>query len=150
MVTIVTTFNAAGLQQIIDAIIGTPVNGVIDNLNDANENDLITEVTITDVTKIDAIYVDFTNWLADGNIAASGATLTVKTYLDDDGGTLREVGNLRDVVTEGLATTGAMIKIDGLGTIERNFKVTVQSSVVPAGGGGSDLVKYHYATYDKE
>ncbi|GAH25996.1 unnamed protein product, partial [marine sediment metagenome] len=99
--------------------------------------------------KIDAFFVDYTGWLVDGNIVASGATLTIRVYLDDDGGTLREVGNLRDVITEGLSV-GSTVKLGGLGTFERNFEVTVQSSIAPVGGAASNLVKSHYAKYDRE
>lgn len=130
-------------------IIGTPLSGVIDNLNVNTEQDLIPEVAITTVTRIDAIYVDFTAWLLDASIAASGATLTIRVYVDDAGGTLREVGNLRDIITEAV-TPGTMVQVGGLGTIERNYKVTVQSSIAPTGGAASNLVKYHYSTYDKE
>ena len=126
-----------------------PASGSIDNLNVNTEQDLITEVTVTTATRIDSIIIDFTNWLADASIAASGATLTIKLYMDDDGGTLREIGNLQDVVTEGISE-GNMVQVNGPGTFERNFKVTVQSSISPAGGAASDLVKYHYATYDVE
>ena len=127
----------------------TPASGSIDNLNVNTEQDLITEVTVNTVVQVDSIYVDFTNWLADASIAASGANLTIRVYLDDDGGTLREVGNLQDIITEGVSA-GSMVQINGLGTFERNFKVTVQSSVAPTGGAASDLVKYHYASYDRE
>ena len=124
-------------------------SGSIDNLNVNTEQDLITEVTVSTVEQVDSIEVDFTNWLADGNINGTGATLTIKVYMDDDGGTLREIGNLQDVVTEGISE-GSIVQINGLGTFERNFKVTVQSSISPAGGAASDLVKYHYASYDRE
>lgn len=127
----------------------TPASGSIDNLNVNTEQDLITEVTVTTVVLVDSIIIDFTNWLADASIAASGATLTIRVYLDDDGGTLREVGNLQDIITEGISP-GSMVQINGLGTLERNFKVTVQSSVAPTGGAASNLVKYHYASYDRE
>ena len=127
----------------------TPTSGSIDNLNINTEQDLITEVTVTTVVLVDSIYVDFTNWLADASIAASGANLTIRVYLDDDGGTLREIGNLQDIITEGVSV-GSMVQINGIGTFERNFKVTVQSSVAPTGGAASNLVKYHYASYDKE
>ena len=137
------------LKNNYDKIRGTPASGVIDNLNVNTEQDLIPEVTQTTVAEIDAIYVDYTGWLGDANITGFAPTLTIRVYIDDDGGTLREVGNLRDVITESVSV-GSVVKIDGLGTFERNFKVTVQSSIAPAGGAGSNLVKYHYVKYDKE
>ena len=127
----------------------TIFSGSIDNLNVNTEQDLIPEVTVTTVEQVDSIEVDFTNWLADASIAASGATLTIKVYLDDNNGTLREEGNLQDIITEGISP-GSMVQINGIGTFERNFKVTVQSSIAPTGGVASDLVKYHYASYDRE
>lgn len=129
--------------------VGTPDSGVIANLNDTNENDLVVEVTQATVAEIDFIYVDFVAWYADGTIAASGATLTIRFYLDDSGGTLREVVDLEEIVTEGLSGAG-MIRIGPVGTIERNYRLTVQSSLAPAGGPASDLVKYHYSKYDRE
>lgn len=124
-------------------------SGSIDNLNVNTEQDLIPEVTVTTVVEVDAVEVDFTNWLTDASIAASGATLTIRTYLDDAGGTLRQQGNLQEIITEGISP-GKTVQINGIGTFERNFKVTVQSSVAPTGGAASDLVKYHYASYDRE
>ena len=139
----------AGAESAVTLGNATPASGSIDNLNVNTEQDLITEVTVTTATRNDSIIIDFTNWLADASIAASGATLTIKVYLDDDNGTLREIGNLQDIITEGISP-GSMVQINGIGTFERNFKVTVQSSVAPTGGAASDLVKYHYATYDVE
>ena len=136
------------LKNNYDKIRGTPASDVIDNLNVNTEVDLIAEVTQTTVAEIDAIYVDYTGWLGDANIIA-GTTLTIRVYLDDDAGALQEVGNLRDVITDGLSA-GTMVKIEGLGSFERNFKVTVQSSVAPVGGAASDLVKYHFTKYDRE
>ena len=124
-------------------------SGSIDNLNVNTEQDLIPEVTITTATQIDAINLDFTNWLADASISSTGATLTIRIYMDDDNGTLQESSNLGDIITEGISP-GNTVQINGLGTFERNFKVTVQSSISPTGGASSDLVKYHYASYDKE
>lgn len=137
------------LKNNYDKIRGTPASGVIANLNVNTEVDLIAEVTQTTVAEIDAFYVDYTGWLGDANITGFAPTLTIRVYLDDDGGTLREVGNLRDVITESISV-GSIVKIDSLGTFERNFKVTVQSSIAPAGGAASDLVKYHYVKYDRE
>lgn len=141
--------DGAGVEHALAFGTATPASGSIDNLNANTEQDLITEVTVTTATRIDAINVDFTNWLADASIAASAATLTIKVYMDDDGGTLREIGNLQDIITEGVSE-GSMVQINGLGSFERNFKVTVQSSTAPTGGAASDLVKYHYASYDVE
>jgi hypothetical protein len=136
----------------LDAIIskqkGTPASNSIDNLNVNTEQDLVTEVAITTVTEIAGILIDYTGWYADASITGTGATLTARVYIDDNGGTLREVTNLGDVITEGVSGAG-MIKLDGF-TAERNFKVTVQSSIAPTGGAGTNLVKYHYTAYDRE
>jgi len=137
------------LTHILKNVRGTPLSGNIDNLNTANETDLIAEVTVTTVTSIDPIRIDYVNWLADGAISGSGATLTVKVYKDDDNGALQELGNLREIITEGVSYGGECY-IPALGMVERNYKVTVQSSVVPTDGAGTDHVKYDYATYDKE
>lgn len=127
----------------------TPESGSIDNLNVALDRNLIPTVIVTTVIQIDSIIVDFTNWLADASIVGSGATLTITVWMHDDGGVLRKIGNLQDIITEGVSI-GSMVQINGLGTFERNFSVSVQSSVAPTGGVGSDLVKYHYASYDRE
>ncbi len=136
------------LDTIIGKQQGTPASGTIDNLNVATEQDLVTEVAVTTVTEVAGILIDYTGWYADASITGTGATLTARVYIDDNGGTLREVTNLGDIVTEGVSGAG-MIKLDGF-TVERNFKVTVQSSVAPTGGAGTDLVKSHYIAYDRE
>jgi len=126
---------------------GTPANGAIANLNVATEQDLIPEVAVTTVTEIANILVHYVSWYADANIVGTGATLTIRVYIDGPGGNLREITNLGDIITEGVSGAG-QIKLDGF-TIKRNFKVTVQSSIAPAGGAASNLVKYHYISYDR-
>lgn len=127
----------------------TPSSGSIDDFDTDVDQNLIPTVTVTTVIQIDSIIVDFTNWLADASIVGSGATLTITVWMEDDGGVLRKIGNLQDIITEGVSI-GSMVQINGIGTFERDFSVSVQSSVAPTGGVGSDLVKYHYASYDRE
>lgn len=126
----------------------TIASGAIDNLNGITDRLLIPTVVVTTPILIDSIIVDFTNWLADASITGTGATLTIRTWMHDDGVLLKQIGNLQEIITEGISE-GSMVQINGIGTFERDFYVSVQSSIAPTGGVGSNLVKYHYGSYDK-
>jgi hypothetical protein len=122
---------------------GTPKYNTIDNLNTNVETDLIPEVTNPKISEISGFFVDYVSWLLDASIVGSLATLTIKYYQDDYGGTLREMVNMREVITEGATPTG-QLEISGPGRFCGNYKITVQSSIAPTGGAGSNLVKVVY------
>lgn len=118
--------------------------GVYGNLAVNTEQDLITEQAPPVPMETPDLWIDAIAWAADANIAASGATLTCRLYVDSYGGTLTHVPSYDIVFTEGAVGAHYLLQFPMPEMIKLNWKVTIQSSIAPAGGAGSNLVKYKY------
>ena len=96
------------------------------NLNVNTEQLLSTLQTGTLAREYKSIRVYYSNWLTDVNIAASGATLTIRVYAS---GVL--LPNLTQIITEAVTPAGAILLPDIFADV--NHTITLQSSVAPAG-----------------
>ena len=126
-------------NRVINHIAGTAfkvisdLGGILDysqNLTTNAETDLIAEIDNPHINEIRDILIDYRGWYADANITGTGATLIIRVYIDDQAGTLVQILNLQELITEGISGSGQIL-LSG-GRFKGNFKITVQSSIAPA------------------
>jgi hypothetical protein len=131
---------AAGTVWSGNTYLASNISYEFDDLHVDTEQSIMAERTVFIPEVCDQFMLDYRAWLLDVSIAASGATLTIRLYQDDNGGTLRLCPTYTTVITEGV-TVASSVRI-AFGTTSRNWRVTIQSSVAPTGGAGTDLVKF--------
>ena len=126
------------MRSIADSIIITSVALDINNFNVNTEETLLDLIGPNVLAQ--GIIFDYTDWLTDANIAASGATLTIRVYIDQPQTpwNLTEITNQRQVITEGVSLSG-IVQIPDI-MIRRDYRITVQSSIAPVGGADTRLV----------
>jgi hypothetical protein len=127
-----------------NSYVTVPKAGVYANLNVNTEQDLITEQAPKVPMETPDLWIDAKAWAVDANITGTGATLTCRLYIDDYGGTLTHIPSYDVTFTEGAVGAHYLLQFPMPELSELNWKVTIQSSVAPAGGAASNLVKYKY------